>query len=295
MKLTNPSSSSRTIEQLELDHNRNLQPRARTSNQNRTTQNTLFSLLHPNARLACLNLISESMPSPVEAFEQVSSGAEYNGITYLPVGSRKSIARRELYLIEEAVHDVIGRRFGACHEALLAHFDMLVSPCDILEEQPDLRVLVIPNEVPGLNDWKGWIRQSVSSQFDLPAVSSCYSFVMAFGETQAKGEFALMDDAIADRHGADIIIPRRCLKPNSRAGFGPLSRSGKFAGRVVLGIKKLLPEELSTGEITLNLLDEHVCQPGCNSTSSRAMWRVVARVFQIRGSEPNGEPSCTQS
>jgi hypothetical protein len=294
MKLTNPSSSSRTIEQLELDHNRNLQPRARRSNQKRTTQNTLFSFLYPNARLACLNLISESMPSPVEAFEQVSSGAEYNGVTYLPVGSRKSIAQRELYLIEEGVHDVIGRRFGACHEALMAHFDILVSPCDILEEQPDLRVLVIPNEVPGLNDWRGWIRHSLFSQFDLPPVSPCYSFVMAFGETQAKGEFAVMDDAIADRDKADIIIPKRCLKPSSRAGCGPLSRSGKFLGRVVLGIKNVLPEELLAGEITLNLLDEHVCQSGCDPTSPRAMWHVVARMFQIRESKPNGEPSCTQ-
>jgi hypothetical protein len=282
MKHTNPSSSSRTIEQLELGHNGNLQPRACTSNQIRTTQDTLFSLLYPNAGIACLNLFSESVPFPVAVVEQVACGAEYNGITYLPVGSRKSIAQRELYLIDEGVHDAIARRFCTCREALMAHFDILVSPCDILDEQQDLRVLVIPNNVPGLNDWQGWIRRSVVSTFDLPASRALYPFLMSFGGTQAKGEFALMDDPIADRSNVDIIISKRCLKPIPRSIFRQFPASGMFRGEVVVGINKSPREELISEKMILKLLDEHVCRPGCDSTSSPALRDFVARTFPVR-------------
>jgi hypothetical protein len=282
MKHTNSSPSSRTIEQVELDHNGNLQQRSCMSNQDRTTQNTLFSFLYPNARLACLNLISESMPFPVEVVEQVSSGAKYNGVTYLPVGSRRSIAQCELYLIEEGVHDAIADRFRACPEALIAHFDILVSPCDLLEVQPDLRVLVIPNDVPGLNDWQGWVRQSAVSRFDLPGSRVLYPFLMSFAGTQAKGEFALMDDPIADRSNADIIISKRCLKPIPRSSSQQFPPYGMFRGEVVLGINESQREELLNAEMILKLLDEHVCRPGCDSTSSPALRDFVARTFPVR-------------
>jgi hypothetical protein len=292
MNMSYLKTSSRSIELLELGPNGNLQSRD-NQEQDGTLENTLFSSFYPHGHVVRLSLRSIHKLG-ADAVLDVFSGVSWNGIDYLPVGSRKSLETQEIYFVDKLTHEAIACRFQGCMEALISQFDVLVSPCDVMAEQTDLRVLVLPNEIPGLNDWQGWIRRSVFSKFDLPAVSPRYAFVMAFGETQAKGEFALMDDAIADRNKADVIIPKKCLKPHSRSGFGQPSPSGKFLGRVVLGINQISREELLTGGISLNLLDEHVCQRGCTSISSRAMRHVVARAFQLREYEPNRGPSCTQ-
>jgi hypothetical protein len=100
---------------------------------------------------------------------------------------------------------------------------------------------------------------------------------MTFYKTQAKGELKVMDDVVADRYGADVLLPKRAVKPffNSM----PLM----FQGRVVLGINKTGPDfsdrlrdARPPGNVVFRLLDEHVCSRTCGAEVSRAVDHLIS-------------------
>lgn len=235
--------------------------------------NTLFHRLYPQGHLACLSLRS-LMPSAIPVvLDEVLSGIRWQGISYMPVGSQQSIKRQEIYLVDESTYLAIADRFRRCSETLIAQFDLLVSSCDSVSDQ-ELTVSLVPTSAMGVNDWQGWIRRSVFSKLGIADVGSHYPFAMGFGEMQAKGEFAVMEDAIADRHRADIIIPKKCLKPlPKRLGYD------KFVGPVLLGIKKSCPDQAVSDGLN-NLLTQHVCGSGCDSSGS--LRHIILRTFNVR-------------
>lgn len=284
----NTSTSSRSMELLEVGLGSTFQPCRDVEDDDNNLQNTLFSSLYPDGHVARLSLRSMHPLMASVVMDELFSGIRWKEVTYFPVGSLRSIEKLEMYLIDEVTCKAIASRFHECCEALISEFDLLVTPCDIVTQQ-DLRVMVIPDRVLGINDWKGWVRQSVFSKSRLPAggPNYHYPFVMSFSETQARGELKIMDDAIADRHKADIIIPRNCLKPNPGAGFGPFSSGGRFAGPVVLGIKESSQEEQDANR-ERNLLHGHVCKPGCNTFSSHTMRHALQRACRIEAIAENG-------
>ncbi len=40
-----------------------------------------------------------------------------------------------------------------------------------------------------------------------------YQFRLAFNRTQPKGSFKVMEDDVAGHSGADIVLPKSCMKP----------------------------------------------------------------------------------
>src|SRR5207237_1338112 len=64
----------------------------------------------------------------------------------------------------------------------------------------------------GTNDCRGWISRSVFERFHLPG-HRLYQFRLAFENTQAKGACKVMPDDVAQKLGADIILPESCVKP----------------------------------------------------------------------------------
>jgi hypothetical protein len=278
MNMNHPNPLPRSMHLLEVGVDDSFQS-PKGNNKDTNLQNTLFNWLYPQGHIGRLSLRS-ALPSSVPAvLDEVLSGIRWQGITYMPVGSKRSIENQELYLIDEYTHGAVANRFHRCSAALIAQFDLFVSSCDIVTEQ-ELTVMVVSDAIVGHNDWYGWIRQSMFSKLGLPSGKAHYPFVMGFGEMQGKGEFGVMDDAIADRHHADIIIPRRCLKPATRTGFGKLG-SNRFVGRVVLGLNQSPGERDLTDGIN-NLLDEHVCESRCNAWDSQALRHVLMRAFKVR-------------
>ncbi len=274
----NTSTSSRPIELLEVGPGSNFQL-CRDVEDDNNGHNTLFTALYPHGQVVRLSLRSmRSNMAPV-FLDEVLSGFLWNDVRYRPVGSQKSVQKQQIYLVDELTCDAIAGRFGECCEALISEFDLLVAPCDVVTQQ-DLRVMVIPDRVLGINDWKGWVRRSVFSRSGLPDGGSNYHypFVMSFGGTQARGELKIMDDSIANRHMADIIIPKNCMKPNPRPG--QVSSDGRFAGSVVLGIKESSQEEHDADRVK-NLLDGHVCKSGCSTFSSQTMRNALKRACRI--------------
>ena len=106
----------------------------------------------------------------------------------------------------------IAERFQQWPEAAITYFGILISPCKVRIEEPDVRVLVVDDHALGTNDCRGWIRRSLFEQLDLPD-RHFYQFRLAFNRTQAKGSFKVMENDVADALGADIILPKSSMKP----------------------------------------------------------------------------------
>jgi hypothetical protein len=247
-------------------------------NSNINLLNTLFHYVYPHGHIARLSLRGLRPPVVPAVLDEVLSGIRWGDIAYMPVGSRHSVERQEIYFVDELTHAQITERFQGCKEALISQFDLFVAACDIVSEQDDLTVMVVPNDTMGINDWHGWVRRTILSKFGLPEGKSHYRFAMSFGNMQAKGEMSVMDDAIADRHRADIIIPKKSFKPIPGTGFCPLP-SNKLVGRIVLGFKEYSSEQQASDRI--KVLDEHVCKAGCRSSDSQAIRHALIRAFRV--------------
>ena len=241
-------------------------------------ENTLLGALYPESQVARLTL--ESLDE--EQLEAVRSGSSYEGVRFLPVGTRKSAGEGKLYLVDHATYHKIAERFQSCGDALVSYFDFLVSPCTALIQEPYLRVLVVPYALLGSQDWRGSIRKSVFSRCGLPS-DAHYQFAMTFYKTQARGELMVMDDVVADRYGADVVLPKRAVKPffNSM----PLM----FQGRVVLGINEVGPDSSENTRnawpdenVVFRLLDEHVCGRTCDAEVSRAVNHLISSQWRAQ-------------
>jgi hypothetical protein len=248
--------------------------------EDRTLSNTIFSDLYPQGRLACLNVTSPRM----DVFEAIASGASYEGIRYLPMGSRKSAARGELYLVDEQTANAIAERFGQCGEALISYFDVLVTPCTTIFKAPDLRVALMLHVVPGQFDWRGCIKKSLADRLGLRA-GTLEQFVMAFAGTQVKGELVVAEDHLVDKDffGADIALPTRAAKPLPSPIVSSLI--GTLQGPALLGFTHVPTSEISTGcEMLFARMEEHVCSSGCNVPIYDALRTLVEQRLKVKSS-----------
>jgi hypothetical protein len=109
-------------------------------------------------------------------------------------------------------------------------------------EEPDARVLVVEDHSLGTNDCRGWIRRSLFERLNL-AGGHFYQFRLAFSRTQAKGSFKVVEDDVAGQLGADIVLPKSCMKPAlpEKSALVKLwcGDAQLFRGPIVLGIREV--------------------------------------------------------
>ena len=136
----------------------------------------------------------------------------------------------------------LAERFRKWPEAAITYFGILVSPCKQRIQLPDARVMIVKDRTLGTNDCRGWISRSVFERFQLPK-HRLYQFRLAFENTQAKGACKVMADDVAEKLGADIILPESCVKPEykqtsriltSSIGESPRSRFVPTGDRLYL-------------------------------------------------------------
>lgn len=273
----NSNSAASIIRQLQLDGGI---LRSCNVTEERTLSNTLFSVLYPQGRLACLSVSSSRMG----VFQTVSSGASYQGIRYLPIGSRKSAAKGELYLVDEQTVSAIAERFGQCGEALISYFDILVTPCTTLVQEPDLRVAFVNHVMPGRFDWRGCIKKSAADRLGMDR-GALEQFVMAFAGTQVKGELVVAEDHLVDKDffGADIALPTKAAKPLPSPVVTSLI--GTLQGPAVLGSTEIPAAEITTGcEMLFARMAEHVCSSDCNVPIHNALQTLVEQQLKVKSS-----------
>jgi hypothetical protein len=211
-------------------------------------ENTLLQGLYPGIRVARLNVPPGKLEDHQENEVQKSMRAfVFDGVRYRLVGASASAKSGKFYAVDERYEPAIAERFRKWPEAAITYFGILVSPCKQRVQLPDAKVMVVKDRTLGTNDCRGWISQSVFEHFHLPG-HRLYQFRLAFENTQAKGGCKVMPDDVAEKLGADIILPESCVKPEYKqtARFldflhwrKPKIEVRTFRGPVVFGIREV--------------------------------------------------------
>ena len=176
--------------------------------------------------------LNVSVPHKLHERGQANTGAHHIG------GKR---------MADERYEPAIAERFRKWPEAAITYFGILVSPCKQRIQLPDAKVMVVKDRTLGTNDCRGWISRSVFERFHLPG-HRLYQFRLAFENTQAKGACKVMPDDVAQKLGADIILPESCVKPEYKQSTRfldflhwrrPKIEVRTYRGPVVFGIREV--------------------------------------------------------
>ena len=245
-----PTETSNGMPVVTLDINEmgQVKPRLPRLTQAEQLKNTLLEGLYPGIRVARLNVPPGRLEDFQEAMVENSMKAvEFDSVRYRLVGASASAKSGKFYAVDERYEPVIAERFRHWPQAAITYFGILVSPCKQRIQLPEARVMIVKDRTLGTNDCRGWISQSVFGRFRLPK-HRLYQFRLAFENTQAKGGCKIMADDVAEKLGADIILPESCVKPEYKqtSRFLDFLRWRKpkvevrsYRGPVVFGIREV--------------------------------------------------------
>jgi hypothetical protein len=147
------------LQNLEIDRNGRVAPRLHDLE---PLKNTLLSVLYPGIKVASVTVPTEPLDDYEEAqVENALARLVWNGIHYKLVGASGSAKKGKFYFVDREHSRAIAERFQHWPQAAIVYFGILVSPCKVMMEEPDSRVLVVPDRKLGTNDCRGWIRRSV--------------------------------------------------------------------------------------------------------------------------------------
>ena len=211
-------------------------------------ENTLLQGLYPGIRVVRLNVPPGKLEDYQENEVQKSMRSfELDGVRFRLVGASASAKSGKFYAVDERYEPAIAERFRKWPEAAITYFGILVSPCKQRIQMPDARVMVVKDRTLGTNDCRGWISRSVFERFHLPG-HRFYQFRLAFENTQAKGACKVMSDDVAQKLGADIILPESCVKPEYKQSTRfldflhwrrPKIEVRTYRGPVIFGIREV--------------------------------------------------------
>ena len=149
------------IQNLEIDRNGRVAPRLHDLE---PLKNTLLSVLYPGIKVASVNVPTEILDDYEESqVENRLAKLVWNGIHYKLVGASGSAKKGKFYFVDKEHSRAIAERFQHW-QAAIVYFGILVSSCKVMMEEPDARVLVVPDGKLGTNDCRGWIRRSLFSK-----------------------------------------------------------------------------------------------------------------------------------
>ena len=205
--------------------------------------NTLLDALYPGIHVATVEIPGAELDDYGRAkVEQALAKFTVGGVEYRLIGASGSAKNGRYYAVNKEFERAISERFQQWPEAAVTYFGILISPCKVRIEEPDIKVLVVDDHSLGTNDCRGWIRRALFERLGFPD-RHFYQFRLAFNRTQAKGSFKVMENDVADHIGADIILPKSAMKP-ALPEKSVLVRfcSGNaqlFRGPIVLGIREV--------------------------------------------------------
>jgi len=231
------------VVRLEIDANGGLSKKMPAMDRDSQLENTLIEALYPGIRVATVDVPSYPLDQFEQArVEQALTKLDVDGVRYRLVGASGSAKSGKYYAVDAPFEKKVAERFRHWPEAAITYFGILVSPCKVRIEIPDCRLMVVEDCQLGTNDCRGWIRRSLFERLDQPA-GRFYQFRLSFEKTQAKGSFKVMEDDVAEKLDADVILPESSVKPEYK-GTPRIIRwlTGSvrtFRGPVVLGIREV--------------------------------------------------------
>lgn len=147
------------IQNLEIDRNGRIAPRLHDLE---PLENTLLSVLYPGIKVASVNVPAEPLDDYEESqVENALARLVFKGVHYKLVGASGSAKKGKFYFVDQEHSRAIAERFQHWPQAAIVYFGILVSPCKVMMEAPESRVLVVLDRKLGTNDCRGWIRRSL--------------------------------------------------------------------------------------------------------------------------------------
>jgi len=201
---------------LEIDENGQLKKKVMELDRESQLENTLLEALYPGIRVATVDVPRQQLDLYQQArVEQALARLSCDGVAYRLIGASGSAKNGKYYAVDAAHEKAVAERFRYWPEAAVVYFGILVSPCRVRIEIPEARIMVVEDHELGTNDCRGWLRRSLFERLNLPG-GRFYQFRLAFGSTQTKGSFKVMEDDAADALSVDIILPKSSVKPSTR-------------------------------------------------------------------------------
>ena len=237
------SVQANRIVMIDIDTNGQMEERIPGTGQESWLDRTVLGTMYPNIHVALVSVPTEPLDDCEEAaVANAMTRVHHNGIAYRMVGASGSAKHGKYYYCDAAHEPLIAKRFQQWPEAAITYFGILVSGCKIVHQEAAACVMVVKDLELGTNDCRGWIRKSLFGKLNLPE-RHFYQFRLAFGETQAKGSFKVMDDAVADAIETDVVLPESAAKPGIKMpgtlanilGFG----ARRVQGPIILGIREV--------------------------------------------------------
>lgn len=243
MTTTNEATKTNRIVMLDVSKDGKITERLAGVGQENFLDNTLLGTLYPGIKVALVTVPTEILEyAEAAAVTDKLVSVEHEGVTYRMVGASGSAKNGKYYFADSAHAPALAKRFQNWPEAAITYFGILTSSCKALIEEPNARVIVVPDNTLGTNDCRGWIRRSLFSKLHLSA-GHMYQVRVAFGDVQAKGLLKIMEDDVADVLGVDIIFPESSVKPPMKLDASKQNALGfpsiTITGHTVIGVREV--------------------------------------------------------
>jgi hypothetical protein len=247
------------LQNLEIDRNGRVAPRLHDLE---PLKNTLLSVLYPGIKVASVNVPAEPLDDYEEAqVENALARLVWNGVHYKLVGASGSAKKGKFYFVDREHSKAIAERFQHWPQAAIVYFGILVSPCKVMMEEPEARVLVVPDRKLGTNDCRGWIRRSVFRRLQQKHDDEILSVQV---ERLRRERYGKASDENEDQAGESVL-----LQDAKREVAGKRLAEGRFyqfrvafADTQAKGAFKIMEDDVSDALEADFVLPESAVKPG---------------------------------
>src|SRR5580692_4570955 len=189
------------LQNLEIDRNGRVAPRLHDLE---PLKNTLLSVLYPGIKVASVNVPAEPLDDYEEAqVENALARLVWNGVHYKLAGASGSAKKGKFYFVDREHSRAIAERFQHWPQAAIVYFGILVSPCRVMMEESEARVLVVPDRKLGTNDCRGWIRRSMFQRLQQKHDDEILS---AQVERLRRERYGKASDENQDKAGEEVLL-----------------------------------------------------------------------------------------
>ena len=247
------------LQNLEIDRNGRVAPRLHDLE---PLKNTLLSVLYPGIKVASVNVPAEPLDDYEEAqVENALARLVWNGIHYKLVGASGSAKKGKFYFVDREHSRAIAERFQHWPQAAIVYFGILVSPCKVMMEEPEARVLVVPDRKLGTNDCRGWIRRSVFQRLQEKHDDEILS---AQVERLRRERYGKASDENQDQADESVLLQdaKREIAGKRLAGGRFYQFRMAFADTQAKGAFKIMEDDVSDALEADFVLPESAVKPG---------------------------------
>src|SRR5246500_628921 len=266
------------IQNLEIDRNGRIAPRLHDLE---PLENTLLSVLYPGIKVASVNVPTEPLDDYEESqVENRLAKLVWNGVHYKLVGASGSAKKGKFYFVDQEHSRAIAERFQHWPQAAIVYFGILVSPCKVMMEVPDSRVLVVPDRKLGTNDCRGWIRRSLFQRLQEKHDEELLS--LQFDRLRRERHGTVRDEDLDEQKRSILLHDAKREISGKRLPEGRFYQFRMaFANTQAKGAFKIMEDDVSDALEADLVLPESAVKPGLKTPA--VMYSIIGPGRRFRG------------